>query len=170
GGFKFSHPDLTPFEEGWNTVDNVLINAGTDNYVNNSPVNPHGMYISGIIGAQPNNYGTNTKSVGAAYNASLHPYLMSNAISSAQISIALQKAFEQNVDVVNMSFKAPFDANWSNQIANGIAFGRPDGMGGYRGIVYVASIDDVDQEIQTFPASLATVIGVGMSNPDDLRS
>jgi hypothetical protein len=56
------------------------------------------------------------------------------------------------------------------QINNGVAVGRPDGSGGFNGIVFVAAVGNDNIAGSNFPANLDNVIGVGWSNPEDYRS
>ena len=167
GGFESSHPDMKSFESGYNQVANPqqFIQPGSDVY---SDYSGHGMAVSGVIGAIPNNTNLGQRwAVGVAYDASIHPYLVN--LSSSQVLLALQNAAEMQMDVVNMSFRIPFDANISNQISNSLTFGRFRN-GQYRGMIFVAGTGNDDLQVSNFPANHPGVIGVGMSNPDDFRS
>lgn len=166
GVFKSSHPDLQDFGEGWDGIMNEEIDPSSDVNVFSSA--SHAMLISGIVAAIPGNNGYNEHSIGAAHGAMLHPYLTN--LSTVSVRNALQGAILQNMDIVNMSFTVPYDASISNEINNGVNYGRPDGLGGFRGIVYVAGTGNDNAQNSNFPANHPSVMGVGMSNPNDYRS
>lgn len=169
--FKSSHPDLKPFEKGWNSYTNLEIPYDED--TNPFSSDSHAMVVSGLIAARANNNGPLKRSIGAAYGASVHPYFASFANSSTatvHVRAAIQAAISQNMDIVNMSFTVPYDAIISYEINNGILTGRPDGNGGFKGIVFVAGSGNSDSQQSFFPANDPNVIGVGSSNPNDYRS
>jgi len=165
GGFESDHPDFTPFGEGYNAFTSQLIPANSNTY---STYNHHGMAVSGVIGATPNNTNLGQRfAAGVAYDASLHPFLVN--LNSAHVLVALQRCVQLNMDVVNMSFRIPFSSNVSDQITN-MATTTRYVNGQFRGMVLVAATGNNDLEAFNFPANHANVIGVGMSNPDDNRS
>ncbi|WP_300666042.1 S8/S53 family peptidase [Fluviicola sp.] len=169
GGFEYNHPDLENLAPGYNCIINNGSHFTTNTY---SDYSGHGMAVAGVIGATPNNYDTGDKiAVGVAYNSEIYPYLVGTNISAAQVVIALQKAIEDDVDIINMSFVIAHNSNIANELNNARLIGRPDGNGGYLGIVLVApsgsAYESVDLYVSNFPANQPGVIGVGMSNPDD---
>jgi len=164
--FKSSHPDLKPFGIGLDGTNNNIIQPGA--FFNPFGADSHGMVVSGLIAAKPGNNSALKRSIGVAYGATLHPYY--TTLSSASVRSSIQGAITQGMDVVNMSFTVPFDANISSDINNGILTGRPDGNGGFKGIVFVAGSGNSDSQQSFFPANDPNVIGVGSSNPNDYRS
>lgn len=176
GGIQFSHNDF----EGTN-INEIYVPSEfspyyTDDYFIDAS-NGHGMQVTGIIAATPNNNSFGYRyAVGAAYDAEVRPAIISTFVdgdigSNAEIALAIQDARLNNIDIVNMSFRT-FGATGSieTQIANAVATGRPDGLGGYKGMVFVAAVGNDDFEASNFPANLPNVIGVGWSNPEDFRS
>lgn len=171
GGFEYDHPDLSTLAPGYNCITNNGTHFTTNTY---SDYDGHGMSVAGIIGATPNNYDTGDKiAVGVAFNSEIYPYLVGTAISSAHVVIALQKAIEDEVDIINMSFVIEHSSNIVNELNNARLVGRPDGNGGYLGIVMVATSgndpDNTNSYASNFPANQLGVIGVGMTNPEDYR-
>jgi subtilisin family serine protease len=171
GGFEYDHPDLSTLAPGYNCIANNGTHFTTNTYTD---YDGHGMSVAGVIGATPNNYDTGDKvAVGVAYNAEIYPYLVGTDISAAHVVIALQKAIEDGVDIINMSFVLAHNSNVANELNNARLVGRPDGNGGFRGIVMIATTGNVsswnDAGQDNFPANQIGVIGVGMTNPDDIR-
>ncbi|WP_169312095.1 S8 family peptidase [Fluviicola taffensis] len=167
GGFESSHPDIKPFGAGFNATLplNTYPPSGTDFY---SDYSGHGMAVSGVIGATPNNTSLGERwAAGVAYDATLHPYLVN--LSATQVLEALQAANEMGMDVVNMSFRIPFDANINNHITNSLTTTRFVN-GQYRGVIFVAATGNDNLQASNFPANHPGVIGVGMTNPEDYRS
>lgn len=165
GGFESDHPDLKPFENGFNALNSQYITPNNNTYSN---FNHHGMAVAGVIGATPNNTNLGQRfAAGVAYDASLHPFLVD--LTSAQILVALQNSVELSMDVVNMSFRIPFSPNISNQLTN-MATTTRYVNGQFRGMVLVAATGNDNLESFNFPANHLNVIGVGMTNPDDYRS
>ncbi|MDF3028695.1 MAG: peptidase and in kexin sedolisin [Fluviicola sp.] len=170
GGFEYDHPDLSTLAPGYDCIMNNGTYFTTNTY---SDYDGHGMSVAGVIGATPNNHDTGEKiAVGVAFDAEIHPYLVGTEISSAQIVIALQKAIEDEVDIINMSFVIEYSSNIVNELNNARLVGRPDGNGGFLGIIMVATTgndpDNTNSYVSNFPANQLGVIGVGMTNPDDL--
>lgn len=67
---------------------------------------PHGTFISGIIGANENIYGV----VGVAPEASLYVYRVfgcNGAASDDIVLAAMQKAYDEDMDVINLSLGRP---------------------------------------------------------------
>ena len=169
GGFEYDHPDLANLAPGYNCITNNGSHFTTNTY---SDYDGHGMAVAGVIGATPNNHDTGDKiAVGVAYNAEIYPYLVGTNISAAHVVIALQKAIEDNVDIINMSFVIAHNSNIANELNNARLVGRPDGNGGFRGVVLVATTGNdpnaTNRYVSNFPANQLGVIGVGMTNPDD---
>ncbi len=176
GGIEFSHPDFA----GTNLF--VAYNALTgfdetsDFYLN--PLNGHGMQVTGVVGATPNNTSLGQRwAVGSAYNAEVRPYINQTVsetdllTSNGQIILSLQKAVLDQVDVINMSWRTSASfGSIETQINNATTVGRPDGSGGYYGIVCVAAVGNDNLDGSNFPANLPNVIGVGWTNPEDYRS
>lgn len=166
GGFEYDHPDLANLAPGYNCITNNGSHFTTNTYTD---YDGHGMSVAGIIGATPNNHDTGDKiAVGVAYNAEIHPYLVGTNISAAHVVIALQKAIEDDVDIINMSFVIAHNSNIVNELNNARLVGRDN-----LGIVLVAPSGTasgvVEVNASNFPANQLGVIGVGMTNPDDFR-
>ena len=100
GGFDMDHPDMQgQFMMGWDCIANNAYGPGNSYFVD--PNLAHGMAVAGIIGAKGNDLGA----TGVAYNAQILPLLINGSESS--ILIALQKALELDVDIINMSPGTP---------------------------------------------------------------
>ena len=176
GGIQFSHNDFAG-----TTINEIYVPSVFDPYKTTDffldAANGHAMQVTGIIAATENNTGLGYRyAVGSAYNAEVRPSIIpafadGGGASNAQIVLALQDAVDNDLDVVNMSFRT-FGGTGSieMQINNGVAIGRPNGEGAYYGIIYVAAAGNDDIEGSNFPANLANVIGVGWTNPEDYRS
>lgn len=175
GGIEFTHPDF----EGTNIPK--AYNAASANYhTTNFAIDPndsHGMNVTGVVGATPNNNSLGQRwAVGAAYNATVIPYItqLTGALTTnGQIATSIQRAIEDSVDVINMSFRTdPAVGTIDIQLNNATTVGRPDpnNPGSYRGIVCVAGVGNDNIDASNFPANLPNVIGVGWTNPEDYRS
>ena len=183
-GFEFDHEDMEGvFIGGWNAIDNSQLNNGDygDGYENAA----HGMFVSGLIGANLNTIGI----VGAAYNSKIYPVLMDGEIVHAVIGV--QKAVENQCDIINMSFGLNYGAeNYTeedeaflkNEIYNAANFGRyKEEHNTFYGSVIVASTGNDGRNFlepgqtdigyhpgyKQAPAYYDEVIGVGHSNMYD---
>ena len=176
GGIEFSHDDFA----GSNIPQMYDASSGTYHSTNHylDPANFHGMNVTGVVSATPNNDGLGQRyAVGAAYGAETIPYIVDDfsggiPASNSQIMQSIQQCVLDGVDVINMSFQT--DAGIGTiglEIQNAVTVGRPDVLapGGAWGIVCVAGTGNVDGEISNFPANMNQVIGVGWSNPEDYR-
>jgi len=175
GGIEFNHPDFTGINmpNAYNAVSGS--NEVSDFYLNS--VFGHGMQVTGVVGATPNNTSLGQRwAVGSAYGSEIKPYIVADfsggtAISNAQIAQSIIEAIGNGMDVINMSFQTNAGtAIIESQINNGTLTGRPDGFGGFNGIVFVAGTGNNNENNTNFPANLPNVIGVGWSNPEDYRS
>ncbi|OXG36623.1 peptidase [Cryptococcus neoformans Ze90-1] len=130
----------------------------------------HGTFISGIIGANQNIYGA----VGVAPEASLYVYRVfgcNGAASDDIVLAAMQKAYDDDMDVINLSLGEP--SGWtestlsvfaSRVVAKGtvvtVSAGNQGQVGGFyssspaagKGVINVGSSDS-----SIYPAHLATV-------------
>jgi subtilisin family serine protease len=157
-------------EPGYKLSTNPIEYFTTNTYTNNAI--GHGMSVAGFIGATPNNISLGQRyAVGTAYGAEIHPYLL-NSINSADIIKGLQQAILDDIDVLNMSFRLAYDASVALQLDNCAQIGRPstNAPNGYFGMILVASTGNDNLQASNFPANHPSVIGVGMSNPNDYRS
>lgn len=173
-----------------NARDNVMVSTDFDLKENTMPQQPlfaHGMYVIGTINAIPDNANltipippgeSSKRAIGVAYDATVYPYInewltINNHPQSSTDDVArsLQKAFDDNVDIINMSFFVEMNVLTLNQlIDNATGNGRSDqGTRFPLGIVCVAGTGNTDTGASHFPANLDNVIGVGWSNPDDYR-
>lgn len=192
GGVQFSHPDFdnNKIQDAYNARDNVMVSVDFDLKENTMPQQPlfaHAMYVMGTVNAIPDNAnltipippGQDAKrAIGVAYDAIVYPYInewltINNHPQSSidDVARSLQKAFDDNVDIINMSFYVEINILTLKQlIDNATDNGRPDqGTRFPLGIVCVAGTGNTDQGASHFPANLDNVIGVGWSNPDDYR-
>lgn len=169
GGFQYNHPDLSTLQPGYQLYTNPIQYFNTNTY---SSAISHGMSVAGFIGATPNNTSLGQRyAVGTAYGAEIHPYLL-NSINSADLIKGLQQAVIDNIDVLNMSFMLAYDASVALQLDNCAQVGRPsvNAPSGSFGMILVASSGNYNLQASNFPANHPSVIGVGMSNPNDYRS
>jgi hypothetical protein len=175
GGIEFTHPDFSGINmpEAYNAVTGL--NHTSNFYLNQN--NAHAMKVTGVVGATPNNTGLGFRwAAGAAYDAQIKPYIVEDfgvntSVSNAQIAQSIIEAISNGMDVINMSFRTDAGVGTiDSQINNGVLTGRPDGNGGFNGIVFVAAVGNHDIDASNFPANMPNVIGVGWSNPEDYRS
>jgi len=175
GGIEFSHPDFTGtnMSEAYNAVTGL--NETSNFYLNSN--NGHGMQVTGVVGATPNNTSLGQRwAVGSAYGSEVKPYIVADfganpLISNNQIKNSIIQAISDGMDVINMSFTTDAGIGTiESQINNGTLTGRPDGNGGFNGIVFVAGTGNDNVDGTHFPANMPNVIGVGWSNPEDYRS
>lgn len=178
GGIEFTHSDFegTDIPKAYNALTDM---NETSNF-SLDPTNGHAMQVTGVVAATPNNTALGQRwAVGSAYNSTVIPYI--NQIGGAttplatneQITISIQKAVEDNVDVINMSFRTNAGLGSIDiQLNNATTVGRPDPNNPsiYLGIVCVAAVGNDDLIGSHFPANLPNVIGVGWTNPEDYRS
>lgn len=180
-GFELGHEDMTGvFEGGWNAIDDSGLNDG--DYGTGYESEGHGIFVSGLIGANLNSVGI----VGAAYNSKIYPVLIDGEILHTVIGV--QKSIENKCDIINMSFGLNYDApNYSeedeallrNEIYNAANFGRYKAEHNtFYGTIIVASTGNQgrnflelgESEIgyyinyQQAPAYYDEVIAVGHSN------
>lgn len=164
GGFDMEHPDMQgQFTNGWDCISNNAYGPGNSYFVD--PSLAHGMAVAGIIGAKGNDVGA----TGVAYNAQIVPLLINGSESS--ILIALQKALEMDVDVINMSFGTGYSQAVQNQIENLVNLGRSVN-GTSLGTIIVASHgnDGQDDDVAPqWPSAYPEVISVSANTPDDSR-
>lgn len=164
GGFDMDHPDMQgQFVMGWDCITNTPYGPGNSYFVD--PNLAHGMAVAGIIGAKGNNIGA----TGVAYNAQIVPLLINGSESS--ILIALQKALELDVDVINMSFGTGYSQAVQQQIENLVNLGR-NRYGSKLGTIIVASHgnDGQDDDVAPqWPSAYSEVISVSANTPDDSR-
>lgn len=174
GGIEFTHDDFegTNIPKAYNAV---IDDYETTNFALNS-LDGHAMQVTGVIAATPNNSHLEQRwAVGVAYNSTVIPYviqLTDAVVTNEQVTISLQKAIEDSVDVINMSFRTNASVGTINlQLENATTIGRPDPNNSdvYRGIVCVAGVGNDDLVASNFPANMPNVIGVGWSNPEDYR-
>lgn len=162
GGFEFNHPDMTgQFLPGWDCINNQPYDATNSYFID--PNQAHGMNVAGIIGAKSNDIGA----TGVAYDAKIIPLLISG--SETSILIALQKALEMNVDVINMSFGTGYSEAVELQIENLVNLGRAR-YGTPYGTIIVASHgnDGRDDDVAPqWPSAYPEVISVTANTPDD---
>lgn len=164
GGFDYNHPDLQgQMDEGWDCINNQSYNAGNFYFADANLA--HGMCVSGIIAAKGDAVGA----TGVAFDSKVVPMLISGSESS--ILLALQKALEMNVDVVNMSFGIGYSQAVEQQIENLVNLGR-EKYGEKLGTIIVASSgnDATSDEVSPqWPAAFSQVISVSASTPNDTR-
>lgn len=162
GGFEFNHPDMQgQFLPGWDCVNNQPYDASNAYMLD--PNQAHGMNVAGIIGAKGNAIGA----TGVAYDAKLVPLLISG--SESTILIALQKALEMDVDVINMSFGTGYSEAVELQIENLVNLGRVR-YGNTYGTIIVASHGNDgkdDDAAPQWPSAYAEVLSVTANTPDD---
>jgi len=193
GGVQFSHPDIdeNKVQNAYNARDNVMVSNDFDlnenMFPNQQPLLDHAMQVIGTINAIPDNANStypipldedSKRAVGVAYNSIVYPYInewltVGNHPQSSidNIMRSLQKAYDDNVDIINMSFFVEIIENsLKTRIDNATNNGRLHPVSGTPlGIVCVAGTGNSDSEASHFPANLDNVIGVGWSDPDDYR-
>lgn len=132
GGIEFTHADF----EGTNIPKAYNALTGTDETSNFAldPANGHGMQVTGVVAATPNNNSLGQRwAVGSAYNSTVIPYINRIGVSittfttNGDIAVSIQKAVEDSVDVINMSFKTDASVGTIEiQLNNATTVGRPD--------------------------------------------
>lgn len=161
GGFDYNHPGLQgQMIAGWDCINNRNYDAG--NYYFADANQGHGMGVTGIIVATSSNGAT-----GVAPGAKVAPLLISG--SEASIVLALQKALEMNLDIVNMSFAIGYSEAVKQQVQNLTNLGRKK-FGNTLGTIVIASHGNngADDAVSPqWPAAYDEVISVGASTPDD---
>lgn len=167
---EFNHPDISSISTAY-ALNTSTPTQQTSNFSLNSAVG-HSMNVISMIGATPNNTNSGSQgfAVGVAYDANVYGYIASS-IDVVQITRGLQQALDDQVDIVNMSFRLAQDPIMDNAISNLISLGRPDpsAPGGAWGTVLIASTGNDDLIGSHYPANHPDVIGVGGSNPRDYR-
>lgn len=161
GGFDYNHPGLQgQMIAGWDCINNRSYDA--NNYYFADANQGHGMGVTGIIVANSTNGAT-----GVAPGARVAPLLISG--SEASIVLALQKALELNLDIVNMSFAIGYSEAVKQQVQNLANLGRQK-YGNALGTIVIASHGNngADDAVSPqWPAAYDEVISVGASTPDD---
>ncbi len=161
GGFDYNHPGLQgQMIAGWDCINNRSYDA--TNYYFADANQGHGMGVTGIIVATSSNGAT-----GVAPGARVAPLLISG--SEASIVLALQKALELNLDIVNMSFAIGYSEAVKQQVQNLTSLGRKK-FGTSLGTIVIASHGNNgsdDAVSPQWPAAYNEVISVGASTPDD---
>lgn len=161
GGFDYNHPGLQgQLMDGWDCINNRSYNGS--NFFFSDANQGHGMGVTGIIVASSGNGAT-----GVAPGARVAPLLISG--SEASIVLALQKALELNLDIVNMSFAIGYSEAVKQQVQNLVNLGRKK-YGTPLGTIIIASHGNngSDDAISPqWPAAYDEVLSVGASTPDD---
>lgn len=165
-GFDFDHPDMQgQMLPGWDCIYNTSYDATNYHFVDAEQA--HGMAVAGVVAAKANN---GQGAAGVAYDSRVIPFLTSG--SEASIILAMQKALEFEVDVLNCSFGS---YNQSPAIHNEIKNLKNNGRnlwGQQYGTVVVASHGNDyydDASYPQYPSAYEEVISVGASTPDDKR-
>lgn len=167
-GFDFDHPDMNnQYITGFNCINLTPITQTTisdsTTWWNTSGIrSQHGNQVASVIAANPNNQ----NAVGVAYNSKIIPILIDG--SQGDVVIALQKCMELNADVVNMSFTSNASASqqlYINDLRNLDSLGR-NGLG----TPLIAGSGNDSISYLHYPASFKEVIGVGATDPNDLRA
>lgn len=163
---EFDHDDMANISKIFDCTQPSPTEVFSNLYL--SAIIAHSMTTAGVIGATPNNTSLGARqAVGVAYDAEAYSYLLST-LNSADIVKALQQAFLDNVDVINMSFRLVETAAMANELSNLALLGRSHPTGTF-GTVLIASTGNDDLVGDHFPANHPDVIGVGMSDPNDYR-
>ncbi|CAN5298998.1 hypothetical protein BH09BAC1_BH09BAC1_09840 [soil metagenome] len=161
GGFDYNHPGLQgQLSAGWDCINNRGYDGG--NFYFADPTQGHGMGVTGIIVANSNNGAT-----GVAPGAKVAPLLING--SEASIVLALQKALELNLDIVNMSFAMGYSEAVKQQVLNLTTLGR-NKYGNALGTIIITSHGNngADDAVSPqWPAAYDEVISVAASTPDD---
>lgn len=161
GGFDYNHPGLQgQMIAGWDCINNRGYDASSYYFADANQ--GHGMGVAGIIVANSSNAAT-----GVAPGAKVAPLLISG--SEASIVLALQKALEMNLDIVNMSFAIGYSEAVKQQVQNLVNLGRKK-YGTSLGTIVIASHGNngADDAVSPqWPAAYDEVLSVGASTPDD---
>ncbi len=161
GGFDYNHPAVQGrFAAGWDCINNRSYDAG--NFYFSDASQGHGMGVAGIIVASSSNGAT-----GVAPGAKVSPLLING--SEASIVLALQKALEMNLDIVNMSFAMGYSEAVKQQVLNLANLGRNQ-YGTALGTIIITSHGNngADDAVSPqWPAAYDEVISVAASTPDD---
>lgn len=162
-GFYFEVTDLVnQLIEGYDAVSGL--NFGSNYFLD--PSSLHGNQTATVLAGNHNDGPFNPNSVGVAPGSTVFPILFDGTNST--LEIALQKTLTENVDVINMSFYKPVNTP-NEHIVDRMLWKLSDIGRGGKGTVMVAATGNEDLDIARFPASHDAVIGVGASDPNDLR-
>ncbi len=163
-GFDFNHEDLSgQILSGFNFTNGNVVPM--NNSVITVPGQAHATLVSSIIVSKVNN---NAGLAGVAYGSKVVPYLFSAA--PGEITLAIQRAITDNLDVLNMSFSAGIGDIFLADYQSATQDGRKDQWDPTisRGLILVSSAGNYGvSNVGYFPAASQYVIGVGASNPDD---
>lgn len=166
---EFNHPDLATVTKAYD-ISQTPPAEQFSNFTLDANLG-HSMNVMGVIGATPDNTSLGQRyAVGVAYNADLYAYI-APSINEADITRGLQQALQDNVDIVNMSFKLGPNVFMDAEIQNLVSFGRADvnAPNGAWGTLILAGSGNVDLNVSHYPASNVNVMGIGGSNPRDYR-
>ena len=170
GGFDYTHPDLQgQFLKGWNLINSPATSHFSSFWDSNaSTISGHGMAVSSIIAANANGGGTYS-AVGVAYHSKIIPLLINGDL--LQVVQAIQKAIEEEADIINISFgyndsqASSSNSLLSEELQNAYLKGR-NGLG----TIIIGSVGNGDKSVRHFPAADTIVFGVGATDPNDFRA
>lgn len=168
GGYDYSHPDLAgQLLPGYDAVNSTPFSTATFiSTVFQPNSSSHAMATCGVIAANINN---NLQSaVGVAYSTKIFPIIVDG--TACALVVALQKAVDADVDIVNMSFSSSQEAQ-SGDVSYYESLLKPlvdNGRNG-KGIIPIASTGNDDLDTERYPAASLWTIGVGATDLNDLR-
>ncbi len=111
-GIDRNHPDLAQ-----NVVKSVPIASGC---INDGDANGHGTHVAGIIGATANNF---QGIAGVTWDVDIYGYCVmspNGTGSSLTIAQGINRAVEDGVDVINMSFGGPIMVGTDHEVEDAI--------------------------------------------------
>jgi len=159
-GFDINHPEIK---------DKIVKTASVDNSGNVSSdathvsgYDSHGTAVAGIIAASDNNIGI----MGIAPDVELilirYPYVLSDDV----VIEMFEQALDAGADVINCSWGTNNVSDTIRDYINHISTYGRDG----KGVIVVFASGNFNEDISTDESSISSVIGVGATDKDNLRT
>ena len=161
-GVDAGHPDIG---YGTDSYSNVSTSLGYDYMAHTAyqtPTNPHGTAVAGVIGAKTNNAVGVAGVSGGNNNAGITivSYNLGNEDQfELYLADAILRATNIGAKVINLSLSTPE----TSDVASAIEYAY------FHGISIVCSTSNAGQPYIAFPASSQYTIAVGATDQDDLR-
>ena len=158
-GFDIDHPDIASGSDGYTNYDYTNSYSFVDNTLDDVNSISHGTRVSSCIAAKMNN-STGLASVAGGWNAQgvnliMYKISTTGSPSTGYVASAIEDAIELDVDIVNFSFGAVdwYDDDIDDMIDEGYE----------AGIIFTASVGNINHNEIAWPASHEYVIAVGGS-------
>jgi subtilisin family serine protease len=170
-GTDLNHPDLKNQLGGLTGLDVYGYDYVDNDWTPHDTVNGHGTHVAGIIAAQSNNNIGIASPCPDAEIVTLRTINETGGGSTTDMYDALKAAIDNNVDVVNMSFRAKIDSSWTSFISS---FENLFIEARQNGVTLVAAAGNdyspiTDGTSMIFPASSDNVITVANVNANGTK-